>query len=68
MEKDNMAYHETMDLHELLNLKTLALLKSKLMQGLVFDQELRALMQKSVEMSVVDIKQLQRLYPYSKTE
>ncbi|WP_010094111.1 hypothetical protein [Ornithinibacillus scapharcae] len=68
MGKDELAYHETMDMHEILNVKTLALLKSKLMQGIVFDQDLRALMQKSVEMSIVDIKQLQRLYSYSKTE
>lgn len=68
MGKEELAYHETMDMHEILNLKTLALLKSKLMQGIVFDQDLRALMQKSVEMSIVDIKQLQRLYSYSKTE
>lgn len=68
MGKEQLAFHETMDMHELLNVKTLALLKSKLMQGIVFDQDLRALMQKSVEMSILDIKQLQRLYSYSKTE
>lgn len=68
MGKEQLAFHETMDMHELLNVKTLALLKSKLMQGIVFDQDLRALMQKSVEMSILEIKQLQRLYSYSKTE
>lgn len=63
-----MAYHETMDMHELMNLKTLGLLKSKLMQGIVFDQELRTLMQKNVDMSIKDIKELQRLYPYANTD
>jgi similar to spore coat protein len=64
--KEDFAFHETMDTHELLNLKTLGLLKSKLMQGVVFDQDLRKLMQKNVDASVVDIKELMRLYPYAK--
>ncbi|WP_062047290.1 hypothetical protein [Bacillus sp. JCM 19034] len=67
MGQENSAFHETMDIHELLNLKTVALLKSKMMQGVVFDQELRALMEKNVQMSINDVKQLQRLYPYSNT-
>ena len=66
MGKEDLAFHETVDTHELMNLKTVALLKSKLMQGIVFDQELRKLMQKNVDMSVMDIKQLQRVYAYTK--
>ncbi len=57
-----LAAHESLDLHEMLNLKTLNLAKSKLMQGLVFDQELRALMQKDVEQSRKAIADLQALY------
>nr|WP_246596142.1 spore coat protein [Bacillus alkalicola] len=57
-----------MDTHELLNLKTVALLKSKMMQGIVFDQDLRHLLEKNVQMSIVDVKELQRLYHYSKTD
>ena len=68
MGKEDLAFHETVDTHELLNLKTVGLLKSKLMQGIVFDQDLRKLMQKNVNMSVMDIKQLQRVYAYTKTE
>lgn len=68
MGQEDFAFHETMDTHELLNVKTVGLLKSKLMQGVVFDQDLRDLMQKNVDMSVVDIRELQRLYPYAKTE
>lgn len=68
MGKEDFAFHETVDTHELLNLKTIGLLKSKLMQGVVFDQDLRQLMQKNVDMSVVDIKQLQRVYSYTSTE
>lgn len=63
-----MAFHETMDVHELLNVKTIGLLKSKLIQGVVFDDDLRKLLQKNVDMTVVDIKQLQRMYPYTKTD
>ena len=68
MGKEDLAFHEKVDTHELLNMKTVALLKSKLMQGVVFDQDLRKIMQKNVDMSVIDIKELQRLYPYVKTE
>ncbi|WP_405099710.1 spore coat protein [Oceanobacillus sp. FSL H7-0719] len=68
MAKEDLAFHETVDTHELVNMKTVALLKSKLMQGIVFDQDLRRLMQKNVDMSIIDLKQLQRLYPYTKTE
>ncbi|MBS3678899.1 spore coat protein [Ornithinibacillus massiliensis] len=66
MKKEQLAFHETMDTHELLNVKTIALLKSKLIQGVVFDEELRALLQKNVEMSIVDMKELQRIYTYEK--
>lgn len=68
MRKEDLAFHETVDTHELLNMKTIALLKSKLMQGVVFDQDLRKLMQKNVDMSIIDIKQLKRIYGYTKTE
>ncbi|ANY72452.1 spore coat protein [Paenibacillus ihbetae] len=57
-----LAMHESMELHELLNFKTVCLAKSKMMQGLVFDQDLRALMQKDVEQSLQDIGELQSLY------
>lgn len=49
MELNNVALHETMQLHELLNAKTVGITKSKLIQGLVFDQELRALLDKDVK-------------------
>ncbi len=68
METEGLAFHETLDLHEILNLKTVALLKSKLIQGVIFDQDLRTLLEKNVQMSILDIKELQRLYPYTKTE
>ncbi|MFD2973882.1 spore coat protein [Peribacillus deserti] len=57
-----MGMHETMDVHEILNFKTVCLLKSKLMQGVVFDQDLRALMQKDVEQSIRAIKELKDIY------
>ncbi|WP_309119478.1 spore gernimation protein GerQ [Paenibacillus sp.] len=62
MNHATLAAHESLDLHETLNLKTLCLAKSKLMQGLVFDQELRALMQKDVEQSLKALADLQALY------
>ncbi|GGA29014.1 spore gernimation protein GerQ [Paenibacillus physcomitrellae] len=62
MNDQSLAPHESMELHEMLNFKTLCLAKSKLMQGLVFDQELKALMQKDVEQSTQAIAGLQAVY------
>lgn len=57
-----LAAHESLEIHELLNFKTLCLAKSKLMQGLVFDQDLKALMEKDVQQSIREIAQLQAIY------
>ncbi|MEK4436238.1 spore gernimation protein GerQ [Paenibacillus sp. FSL K6-2862] len=62
MNKPTLAPHESMELHEALNFKTLCIAKSKLMQGLVFDQELKALMQKDVTESIQQIAELQAIY------
>lgn len=62
MEQNSLAYHETMELHEILNFKTVCLVKSKMMSGLVFDQDLKALMEKDVQQSIKAIKDLQGLY------
>lgn len=62
MTEAHLADHESLELHELMNMKTLGLAKSKLMQGLVFDADLKKLMQKDVEQSKKDLKALQDLY------
>lgn len=58
----SLAPHEALEIHEALNFKTLCLAKSKLMQGLVFDQELKDLMQKDVEQTMQAIADLQAIY------
>ena len=67
MQPGNLAYHETMETHELLNFKTVGLLKSKMMQGIVFDQDLKAMMEKNVQQSIKDIQELQALYQQANT-
>jgi similar to spore coat protein len=57
-----LAPHETMEIHEMLNFKTLCLAQSKLMQGLVFDRDLKHLMQKDVDLTMKHVAQLQGLY------
>ncbi|MEC0245937.1 spore coat protein [Paenibacillus chitinolyticus] len=47
-----------MEIHEMLNFKTVALTKSKFMQGIVFDRDLKAVMEKDVQHSVQAIQQL----------
>lgn len=59
---NGLAYHETMDTHEILNFKTICLVKSKLMQGMCFDNDLKALMEKDVKQSVKAIQELKEHY------
>lgn len=67
MEKKSLAYHETMETHEVLNLNTVSLLKSKLMQGLCFDNDLKALMEKEVQQSIAAINELKEFYKGART-
>lgn len=62
MDHQTLAAHEAVDLHEIVNFKTLCIAKSKLMQGLVFDQDLKDLMQKDVQQSIQDLTDLQEVY------
>lgn len=58
MDRDTLALHETLEAHEILNFKTVCLLKSKFMQGVCFDNDLKALMEKDVQQSIKDINEL----------
>lgn len=60
-----LAPHESMEIHELVNFKTLCLAKSKLMQGMVFDTDLKALMQKDVEQSKRALAELVSMYQHA---
>lgn len=62
MEQNPLALHETMETHEILNFKTVCLLRSKLMQGLCFDNDLKALMGKDVQQSIKDVNELLGFY------
>ncbi|MHC5561585.1 spore gernimation protein GerQ [Bacillus spizizenii] len=62
MDHQTLAAHEAVDLHEIVNFKTLCIAKSKLMQGLVFDKDLKDLMQKDVQQSIQDLTDLQAVY------
>ncbi|HVH95578.1 MAG TPA: spore coat protein [Bacillus sp. (in: firmicutes)] len=65
MENKTLALHETLETHEILNFKTVCLLRSKLMQGICFDNELKALMEKDVQQSIQDINELLVYYKQS---
>ncbi|MGZ4159848.1 MAG: spore coat protein [Neobacillus sp.] len=65
MENESLALHETMETHEILNYKTVCLLRSKLMQGLCFDNDLKALMEKDVQQAIRDINELLPFYKQS---
>lgn len=66
-EVNGLAFHETMDTHEILNFKTICLVKSKLMQGMCFDNDLKVLMEKDVKQSVMAIQELKEHYFHAKT-
>ncbi len=57
-----LAAHESMEIHEMMNFKTLCLAQSKMMQGLVFDRDLKHLLQKDVDMTMRHVEQLRGLY------
>ncbi|MEK3797040.1 spore coat protein [Peribacillus sp. FSL H8-0477] len=65
MFEKKLALHETMEFHELINFKTVCLLKSKMMQGIVFDQDLKALLEKDVTQSIPALTAMIKLYSHS---
>lgn len=50
-----------MEIHELLNFKTICVAKSKAMGGLVTDKELKTLMDEDVQQSIQALNDLQSL-------
>jgi similar to spore coat protein len=61
MTEKYLALNETMQVHEILNLKTICMTTAKMMEGIVFDQELKGLLEKDVQKSIVAIEDLQKL-------
>ncbi|MCX8132240.1 MAG: spore coat protein [Clostridia bacterium] len=55
----SLALHETMEIHELLNFKTVSMTKSKMLQGIVLDRDLKALLEKHVQQSTAAVNTLQ---------
>lgn len=61
MEQQYLSPNETMQVHEMLNFKTVCMTTSKMMEGVVFDQDLKALLEKDVQKSITTISGLQQL-------
>jgi similar to spore coat protein len=61
MDNRDLTLHETMEIHELLNFKTICMTTSKMIQGIVFDQDLKALLERDVQESIEDVNMLQGL-------
>lgn len=57
----NFALHETLELHEVSAFKALCMTKSKTMQALVSDPELKSLMQEDVQLSTRQLQELNGL-------
>jgi len=67
MNLDALGFHETMETHEMINFKTICLVRSKLMQDICFDNDLKALMEKDVHQSIAAIEELKELYEKART-
>lgn len=61
MSYESITLNESVQIHELLNLKTICMTTSKMMEGVVFDQELKELLEKDVQSSMADITELKLL-------
>ncbi|MES1040748.1 spore coat protein [Peribacillus simplex] len=57
MENEKLAFHETMETHEIKNFKTIC----------CFDNDLKALMEKDVQQSIVAINGLKTFYDGART-
>ncbi|WP_334077275.1 hypothetical protein [Paenibacillus sanfengchensis] len=53
------ALHETLEVHELAAFKTVCMTKSKTMQGLVSDEELKRILQEDVAVSTRQLQELE---------
>jgi similar to spore coat protein len=61
MAQQNLALHESLEVHEVLVFKSVCMTKSQTMQGLAQDAALKALLQKDVQESTQQISELQGL-------
>lgn len=61
MSQDSLSPHETMEIQELLNFKTVCLIKSRLMNGPVSDQNLKTLLEKDIQQASKAAADLQGL-------
>ncbi|ALC90369.1 spore coat protein [Bacillus sp. FJAT-18017] len=68
MKHESLAFHETFETHELINCKTVSLVRAKLMQGICFDNDLKALMEKEVQQSIAALNELKGLYRKARTD
>jgi len=68
MAEEKLTLHETMEIHELLNFKTICMTTPKMAQGVVFDQELKKLLEKDVEQSKQAVTMLQGLLKKTKQQ
>nr|WP_309100039.1 spore coat protein [Fredinandcohnia onubensis] len=67
MHQNTLGFHETMETHEMINFKTICLVRSKLMQGICFDNDLKSLMEKDVHQTMAAIEELKELYEKART-
>jgi similar to spore coat protein len=65
---NHLAAHEMMEIHELLNFKTICAAKAKAMDGLVTDKHLKQLIQQDLQQSLEALNILQALLTRAQTQ
>lgn len=65
--EQSLAVNESIEIHELLNFKTICIVQSKMLQGIVFDEDLKALMKEDVNQSSAAAAELQQLLSKGRT-
>ncbi|QYR19420.1 hypothetical protein KZ483_15960 [Paenibacillus sp. sptzw28] len=53
--------HETLELHEIAAFKTVCMTKSKIMQVLISDPDLKEILQQDAQLSTIHLEELQAL-------
>ncbi|MFC4556876.1 spore coat protein [Virgibacillus kekensis] len=65
MEQNTLAWHETLEIHELTAFKSIGLMKTKMGLRNIEDPELRYIYECTIRELEMDIKELLQFYPYT---
>ncbi|SFA85575.1 spore coat protein F [Lentibacillus halodurans] len=65
MEQNTLAWHETLELHELTAFKSIGLMKTKMGLNQIHDHHLKNIYQQTIQELEADLGELAKFYPYT---